>query len=575
MGAVSWLHLSDWHHRCPISGDRKKKSKRLLEDIRRETESLGAVDFILFSGDITNSGAKEEFEEVKTQLVDPIRNLLGARVPIYCVPGNHDIQRANIANITTLLKNQIANLTSIEAWRVFNDTVSDPVTATELNNPLSNYFDFLDSLGCGVDRSKLHSVHSINKDDIKIGLMCINTAWNSARFNLQHVEPAAGAKPWLWDYGLLRITETQLQNAIDDLGAVDLGILMMHHPLHWIDEFERAKLEHMLFSSCHIVIHGHEHRPNTSRISGAFGDLVFIPAGATYAAASPDDPNYTSAYNFTTVDTESFVGTVHHRIWEEVQSQWKEDERFWAEGRSQFVLAKRKDYDRKLAHKAIINADKQYIRSVGRRAIRDYEITISHDPETVGGEPFIKQRVKIRLLLRAGPAENFSWATEVDDMIVDHPNENVRKRAFRKINISAGMVRQNTAKDSNCVFRWGCKIDTREQWIEYEYEKLDLPNNYYLFQLSRFTDRVQLKLRPAEGYRYTYQAVGGFPSKEPIKDELLSIDTFETNEMILPSQGYIIQWRPDHKTSVNPKAVVRRKQRRSKDLAHTRSRRSA
>ncbi len=172
-------------------------------------------------------------------------------------------------------------------------------------------------------------MHTISKHDIKIGLMCINTAWNSARFNLQHVEPIAGAKPWLWDYGLLRITEAQLQNAIDELGAVDLGILMMHHPLHWIDELERAKLEHMLFSSCHIVIHGHEHRPNTSRISGAFGDLVFIPAGATYAAASPDDPNYTSAYNFTTVNTKkSFVGTVHHRIWEENASEWKEDERF-------------------------------------------------------------------------------------------------------------------------------------------------------------------------------------------------------------------------------------------------------
>ena len=577
MGTVSWLHLSDWHHRCPISEDRKKKRKQLLEDIQKKTDDLGPVDFILFSGDITNSGAKEEFEEVRTQLIDPIRSQLGASVPIYCVPGNHDIQRANIANISASLRNQIANLTSIDAWRIFNDTVSNnPATATELNAPLSNYFDFLDALGCGVDRSKLHSVQTIKKHDIKIGLMCINTAWNSAQFNLQHVEPAAGAKSWLWDYGLLRITEAQLQNAIDEVGAVDLGILMMHHPLHWIDEFERAKLEYTLFNSCHIVIHGHEHRPNTSRISSAFGDLVFIPAGATYAAASPDDPNYTSAYNFTTVDTKSFVGTVHHRIWEEVRSQWKEDERFWADGRSQFVMAKRKDYDRKLAHKAIINADKQYIRSVGRRAVKDYEITISHDPETVGGEPFIKQRVKIRLLLREGPAEDFLCSTEIDDMIVDHPNEEVRNRAYHKIRISAGMIRQNTAEDSNCVFKWGCKIDSREQWIEYEYEKLDLPSNYYFFQLSRFTDRVQLKLRPAAGYRYTYQAVGGFPSKEPIKDELLSIDTFETNEMILPSQGYIIQWRPNHERSAKPKSVVRQKQRRPKEVGvgHARARRS-
>ncbi len=124
-------------------------------------------------------------------------------------------------------------------------------------------------------------------------------------------------------------------------------------------------------------------------------------------------------------------------------------------------------------------------------------------------------------------------------------------------------------------FQVGLQNDTKEQWIKYEYEKLDLPNNYYLFQLSRFTDRVQLKLRPAKGYRYTYQAVGGFPSKEPIKDELLSIDTFETNEMILPSQGYIIQWRPDHQRSIKPKSVLKQKQRRPKGVSHTRVRRSA
>lgn len=575
MGTVSWLHLSDWHHKYPITGDRKKKRNKLLKDIKNLTDDIGAFDFILFSGDITNSGAREEFDEVKVELIDPIRSHACPGVPVYCVPGNHDIQRGIIACIADHLKNEIANLTSADAWRKFNDTVNDRAAATELNKPFSNYFDFLDSLGCENDRSKLHGAQIIDRHGLKIGLMCINTAWNSARFNLQHVEPAAGAKSWLWDYGLLRITEAQLQNAVDDIGTVDLGILMMHHPLHWIEEFERAKLEHMLFNSCHIVIHGHEHRPNTSRISSAFGDLVFIPAGATYAAASPHDPNYTSAYNVTTVDTATFIGTVHHRIWEEVQSQWKEDERFWAEGRSEFVLARKRDYDRKLAHKAIINANKQYIRSIGRRAVKDYQISIRHDPEVVDGEAFIKQRVKIKVLLRGGPEEDFLWVTEIDDMIADHPNEKVRSRGYRKLNGSAGLTSRNAAGDKNCIFKWGCRINNKEQWIEYEYEKLDLPNNYYFFQLSRFTDRVKLTLRPAQGYRYTYQAVGGFPSKEPEKDEILSIDTLETNEMILPSQGYIIQWRPDHEKVGKLKPDSGQKARRSRHVGRAPARRSA
>ncbi len=148
MGTISWLHLSDWNHKYPISGDRKKKKKGLLKDIEKITNSLGAVDFILFSGDITNSGAKEEFDEVKTELIDPIQKQLGTTIPIYCVPGNHDIQRGEIGLIASHLRDEIASLTSAAAWRKFNDTVSEPSTATELNKPLSNYFDFLDGLGC-------------------------------------------------------------------------------------------------------------------------------------------------------------------------------------------------------------------------------------------------------------------------------------------------------------------------------------------------------------------------------------------------------------------------------------------
>lgn len=553
----------------PDVGGSQKKRTQLLKDIRKMTDSLGAVDFILFSGDITNSGAKEEFDEVRTQLIDPIRTQLGAVIPIYCVPGNHDIQRGDIDHIAAPLKNEIASLTSADAWRKFNDTVYDPATATELNKPLSNYFDFLDGLGCRLSRSKLHSVQTIEKHGIKAGLMCINTAWNSARFNLQHIEPTPGAKPWLWDYGLLRITEAQLQNAIDELGAVDLGILTMHHPLHWIDDFERAKLEHVLFNSCHIVIHGHEHRPNTSRISSAFGDLVFIPAGATYAAASPEDPSYTSAYNFATVDTEKFFGTVHHRIWAEEVGRWQADERFWMDGQSEFLLPKKKDYDLKLAHKANINANKQYIRSLERRAIKEYEITISHDAETVSGESFIKQRVKISLLLREGPAEDFLWLTGIDEMIAEHPNKEVRKRAFNKLKVSGGMVRVGSEDDDKCRFSSSCTIDRKEQRLEYEYEKLELPSNCYLFQLSRFADRIKLRVKQAKGYRYSYVPLGGFPAGELVEDKLLSIYTLETTEMTLPSQGCLIQWRPEHKAAVKPKPYAVNKRQRSKVVSRT------
>jgi predicted phosphodiesterase len=558
MGTVSWLHLSDWHHRLPMTFDREKKRDELIKDIEKRadiSDALEKIDFVLFSGDITNSGAKDEFQQVKTELVDPIRNAVGKAVPIYCVPGNHDIQRSDIDLIDADLKTEIAKLTTAEEWHRFNDTVKCAATATELNKPLSNYFDFINALGCGVSRSKLHSVQKITAGEIRIGLACINTAWNSARFKIQHAEPPPGSTHWLWDYGLLRITEAQLKDAIQERGAVDLGILMMHHPLHWLDEFERARLEQVLFKSCHIVVHGHEHRPNTSRISSAFGDLVFIPAGATYVGLMPGDPRYTSAYNFTTVDTNDFSGIVYHRVWADEfgqWGQWKADERFWLDGQSQFVLAKKKDYDLKVAHKAIINANKQYIDALSKRPATHHEIFIRHDEEIVGGEKFIRQHFKVRICLRAGPPEEFIWRTGIDRMIATHPNKAVRKRAYKLVKLPPNMKKAESVDgDENLEFQWTGMIGPKETWLEYEYEKLDLPNNALLMRVSRFTDRIKLSIKKAPGYHYDDRPIGGFPELKSTNDDIFSmgVDTLESNKMILPSQGYLIQWRPEHKAA--------------------------
>jgi predicted phosphodiesterase len=540
---VSWLHLSDWHHDRrdkKIKFDRRIMLDQLLTDIKnraRINKRLEKIDFILFSGDIANRGAKSEFNRAKTELIDPIRKIVGAKIPIYCVPGNHDIERSRIDKISAEIRKQIAN-----DFEQLNDVISDPATARELNKPLKNYFDFTASLGNEASRSKLYAVHKIEiHKKIKIGLVCINTAWNSARFRLRHVDSTRSRPGSEWDYGLLRVTEAQLQQAIGELGDFDLGILMMHHPLNWLDEFERAKLEQAIFQHYHIVIHGHEHRPNTSQISNAFGNIVFIPAGATYAGRTTHDPRYTNAYNFTSIDTETFFGTVYHRIWEELNSRWGPDHRFWTDGQSEFVLPKKKDYDLKLAHRATVNANKQYIHYIDKRTHSAYEVTIKHKNETIDGESFLRQHVKLKIALPKGPEDQFGWITGIEPMIINHPNEKVRANAYKPIQASPIL---KEVQLENHIFRWSGTIDREAQSIAYEYMRLDLPNNFYYLAIRRFTDRVVLDVTGALGYDYQFLGIGGLPIPQEIEDKRWRIDTHDTVDLVLPGQGYIIQWRP-------------------------------
>jgi predicted MPP superfamily phosphohydrolase len=558
MGQVSWLHLSDWHHkigdRAALTHDRLRKRDPLIKDIKNRSHispNLETIDFILFSGDIANGGAKEEFDEVRRELIEPILDAVGKTVPIYCVPGNHDIERARINDIRPDLRKKIAELVTAEQWEKFDDDVTDPKVASELNKPFANYYDFLEGLGCKVSRDQLYNVYKIDAGGIKIGLLCLNTAWNSARYTIQHRDPSPGKPPPYWDYGLLRITEAQLQHAIKEVKDADLVLLMMHHPLHWIEEWERGKLEQMLFKSCHIVIHGHEHRPNTSQIYGAFGDLVFIPAGATHLGRGYKDPRNDNAYNYVTIDAASFCGTIHHRLWMEQFTDWKPDDRLWMEGRSQFVLPIRKAYDLKLAHKAIYNANKQYNPAVSKRALQNYEISISHVPVTIDGERFIRQSVEHKVTVRSGQPENLTFSTQVEEMIVSHPNAKISSRAYKLMALDPRMKSTGPGSAAHPVHKYSYsgRLEADQQKIVYAYEQLDLPSNFYYASVSRFTEQFKLTLKKAKGYEYFFLSIGGFPELQPVKDNVLKTSKLETNEMILPSQGYLIQWRPEHRAA--------------------------
>jgi UDP-2,3-diacylglucosamine pyrophosphatase LpxH len=293
MSHINWLHLSDWHHKTPAY-DRNVIAGKLIDDIKTRADwdpKLENIDLIAFTGDISFSGETEQFELAHQQLIEPIRNIFGTTVPIYCIPGNHDIQRSAFSNIPAEWAGILAGGT--EKNSDVEQLLQDPAKLEILNGPLKNFYRYATKQGCKYDPRKLYFVETIEKGGRKIGIACLNTAWHSARFTIQ---PAGSTiNSMIWDRGLLRLTEAQISDALRQLSDADITIAMMHHPLHWLEETEQAKAEQIVGRHCHIVLHGHEHRPNMSRLSNAFGDTVTIPAGACYNRRIPTDPRYSNA----------------------------------------------------------------------------------------------------------------------------------------------------------------------------------------------------------------------------------------------------------------------------------------
>ena len=97
MKRLNWIHLTDLHYGADVSewlwNDVRDSLEADFDYIARE---MGRLDVLFFTGDLTFSGKKEQFEGVNRDLkkvLDRFENRLGKRPILLCVPGNHDLQR--------------------------------------------------------------------------------------------------------------------------------------------------------------------------------------------------------------------------------------------------------------------------------------------------------------------------------------------------------------------------------------------------------------------------------------------------------------------------------------------------
>ena len=94
---LRWLHLSDLHLGCRGEALWRLVQQELEPSVREMAGRLGSPDLILLSGDLTNRGAKKEFELVD-RFLDRLLGWLGkeggeAEPLLLAVPGNHDLVR--------------------------------------------------------------------------------------------------------------------------------------------------------------------------------------------------------------------------------------------------------------------------------------------------------------------------------------------------------------------------------------------------------------------------------------------------------------------------------------------------
>ena len=278
---IGILHLSDIHLRktdFDIEADRSL-AHRISSAVR--TELIGSTHVIvLVSGDIAFSGNEQEYNyahdflsEVYTQVADACSGTCW----ILCAPGNHDVDHSQSRAMRTLLVNQIAHNPELS---------TDAEIVSECTKEQDAFFRFQEEIEGKeilVYSDPLLRIHRIRDGSSIVQVNVLNSAWMSSRKE----RPGSLVFP--------------IEHYRDQLTKPDgFSISVLHHPINWFVPENARRMRSELSQCSSVIVCGHEHMPERTRMLTDFNDHVRLIDGGVLKTSDSND----SSFNLVLLDTE-------------------------------------------------------------------------------------------------------------------------------------------------------------------------------------------------------------------------------------------------------------------------------
>jgi len=265
---VYWLHISDIHMRQRDAWSQDVVLRALCDDLGRQRRDGITADFILATGDLAYSGKVEEYGQA-AGFFDAVSIASGVpRQRIFCVPGNHDIDRERQRMCFDGCRHVLQSRSHVDSLLAGGEDLATLLRREE------NYRAFEGSYFSGQEKTRtadgLGYVADIAIDDVRFAIAGLDSAWL--------------AEGGLGDPGRLLMGERQVINALDLARALDphIVIAMAHHPFHLLQEFERLSIQSRVERSCHFFHCGHLHEPEARNVGYAGTGCLTLAAGASF-----------------------------------------------------------------------------------------------------------------------------------------------------------------------------------------------------------------------------------------------------------------------------------------------------
>lgn len=235
------LHITDLHYNS--NSYEKFTQSQIIEKLvsKIKTQKI-KFDLILFTGDLVFNGSIfGDFEKAKTEFLDKICIALEFEQKniIFCA-GNHDMDRTNMSNSLEEHFNQKID-SNDKLLDFFNKQDNDYKTSIKTTE---NYNKFTRSFHPNDSVYDLYSIHKRTINESEVGIFSLNSSWRC-------VDDSSKNK--------LLFPIHLLENGLEELKSIKNRFLLMHHPLHWFKDFNKPRLQELIYRNFNIIFSGHVH----------------------------------------------------------------------------------------------------------------------------------------------------------------------------------------------------------------------------------------------------------------------------------------------------------------------------
>ncbi len=277
-GAVTWLHVSDFHLGDDAPYDQVVILRSLVESVQRFRQEGHSPDLIFATGDIARSGKAREYA-IATTFFEALLDAAGlTRDRLFIVPGNHDVDHKMGKGLARTLDS------NGDADEYFDPETPTPHLSQKLHAFAAWYNDYFNRIRSFPGSTTCSPVEVVSIRQSKVAILPLN----SALFCIGED-----------DHEKLFLGRRCLDEANKELvqRKADLTIALIHHPLHWLNPVEQGNIRATLEASVDVLLQGHFHQVVTEKIVAANGGYLKLAAGASYQTRKyPNSAMYATFY---------------------------------------------------------------------------------------------------------------------------------------------------------------------------------------------------------------------------------------------------------------------------------------